>query len=98
MKPFAVIFSDDAVADLTSSVEWGLENWGDARTWMWYSDLKKKIVLVLSTAPLAQPPAPDGDAYEIEVRQLTVGRYRVLFAISKRVVTILHVRGPYSGS
>ncbi|HET6854351.1 MAG TPA: hypothetical protein VFH46_18765 [Pyrinomonadaceae bacterium] len=32
----------------------------------------------------------------VSIRHLIVGRYRVLFRVRGRTVTILHVRGPFT--
>jgi plasmid stabilization system protein ParE len=98
MKRYAVVFSEDAVADLALSLQWGYENWGDEVARRWYVDLRRAIWEMLGTFPLSQPIAPDSDEYEVEVRQMLVGRYRILFNLSKTTVTVLHVRGPYTGS
>jgi hypothetical protein len=50
----------------------------------------------LTSLPLSCPLAPESDDLGIEVRQLIVQRYRVLFIVEKKTVTILHIRGPYA--
>lgn len=40
--------------------------------------------------------APEDDEFSEEIRQMIVGRYRVLFTIRKHKVHVLHVRGAYS--
>jgi hypothetical protein len=42
--------------------------------------------------------APENDEFVEEIRQMIVGRYRVLFTIQGRKVHVLHVRGAYIGS
>jgi plasmid stabilization system protein ParE len=98
MKRFPVIFSRDAVEDLASSIQWGVENWGEENAWHWYRGIRNKIQNQLSFAPSSCPIAPDNDEYEVEVRQMIAGRYRVLFHIGKKEVTILHIKGPYTGT
>ena len=97
MKCYSVTFSEDAIADLTLSIQWGCETWGEDEAWAWYADTRSSIRQMLSTFPLSQPTAPDSDQYDVEVRQMLIGRYRVLFNVTKKVVTVLHIRGPYTG-
>jgi plasmid stabilization system protein ParE len=97
MKGYTVVFSEDAVLDLASSYHWGKENWGEEAARRWFADIRATIPKMLGKFPLAQPLAPDGDAYDVEVRQMLIGRYRVLFNVTNSTVTILHMRGPYAG-
>jgi len=41
----------------------------------------------------AFPRAPENNEFEEEIRQMIVGRYRVLFTIKGKRVHVLHVRG-----
>jgi hypothetical protein len=43
------------------------------------------------------PLAPEDDEFSQEIRQMVVGRYRVLFTIKGREVHVLHVRGAHPG-
>lgn len=97
MRSYSVIFSEEAETDLIASVQWGIDNWGEEITWKWYFRIKDKIESSLSTIPLAHPRAGENDEYQSEVRQMFVGRYRVLFNIAGKTVRILHVRGPFTG-
>jgi hypothetical protein len=40
--------------------------------------------------------APENDEFTEEIRQMIVGRYRVLFTIKKGRVHVLHVRGAHT--
>ena len=97
MKPYRVTFTEDAIADLVSSLQWGIEVWGEDAALKWYSDIRGSIQDLLGEFPLSQPLAPDANEYEVEVRQMISGRYRVLFTVDRKTVTILHIRGPYTG-
>lgn len=97
MRSYSIIFSDEAEADLISSVQWGYNNWGEEATWKWYRRTRSKIDDILSTIPLAQPMAPDNTEYDVDVRQMLVGRCRVLFNVKDQTVRILHVKGPFTG-
>ena len=39
----------------------------------------------------------EDDEFSEEIRQMVVGRYRILFKIKGRKVHVLHVRGAYLG-
>lgn len=97
MRHYSVTFSEDAAADFAESVAWGVENWGENQAWRWYADIRSSIRQMLSTFPLSQPIARDADEYEVEVRQMNVGRYRVLFTVTATTVTVLRIRGPHRG-
>jgi plasmid stabilization system protein ParE len=98
MKRFSVVFSEDALAEFVASIKWGSEVWGEEIAWKWYAETRGLIRKLLSTIPKSQPVAPDNDEYDIEVRQMIVSRrYRVLFTVERQTVTILHLRGPYTG-
>lgn len=45
--------------------------------------------------PKGFPIAPENDEFAEEIRQMIVGRYRILYTIRKRKVHVLHVRGAY---
>lgn len=98
MKKYSVIFHPDAETDVSSSYQWGRGVWGDKRAKAWAQELQRAIKLRLTLLPLSCPLAPESEDLGIAVRQLTVQRYRVLFIVEKKTVTILHVRGPYAAS
>ena len=97
MKRYRVVFSEEAVGDLALSYEWGCETWGEEAAWHWYTGLKHSIHQLLGTFPASQPIAPDNDEYDVEARQMIVGRYRVIVTIQGRIVTVLQIRGPFTG-
>jgi hypothetical protein len=47
--------------------------------------------------PKAFPLAPEDDEFSEKIRQMVVGRYRILFTIKGRKVHVLHVRGAFLG-
>lgn len=96
MKKYSIILHPDAEADINSSYQWGRHAWGDKRARAWARELQRAIRLRLASQPLSCPLAPESDHLGIEVRQLIVRRYRVLFIVEKKTATILHVRGPYA--
>lgn len=97
MKRYLVEFSRDADLELFDSYDWGVREWGVDAANKWARDMRSAINTMLRSFPLSQPVAPDNDEFEVETRQMIVGRYRVLFTIQDRVVTVLHLRGPYTG-
>ena len=96
MKKYSVIFHPDAETDISSSYRWGRRVWGDKQAKAWAQELRRAIKLRLTSLPLSCPLAAESDDLGIEVWQLIVGRYRVLFIVEKKTITILHVRGPYT--
>jgi plasmid stabilization system protein ParE len=98
MKKYSVIFHPDAETDVSSCYQWGRRVWGDKQAKAWAQELQRAIKLRLTSLPLSCPLAPESDDLGIEVRQLIVQRYRVLFIVERKTVTILHVRGPYAAS
>ena len=95
MKSYKVILHPDAEKDIESSFEWGCRAWGQELARAWVRILRKTIIERPTSMPRGCPLAPESDELGTSVRQLMVDRYRVLFIIEKRTVTILHVRGPY---
>lgn len=95
MKRFAVEFTEKAIADLDASFEWGCEFWGPEQAAKWYFEMRDRIMEQLTLAPLACPLAPQQHRYAAETRVLVIGRYNVLFHVHGKLVSILHIRGPF---
>jgi plasmid stabilization system protein ParE len=95
MKEFKVIFANSAEADIYKSFEWGRQEWGDELAVKWAIELKTSVNKILKNFPLSQPIAPESEDLLFEVRQILVGRYRVLYRIEMEIVSILHVRGSF---
>jgi hypothetical protein len=49
-------------------------------------------IYTLENLPTRCPIAPENDAFDVEVRQLLFGKYRILFWIDGRIVRVLHIR------
>jgi plasmid stabilization system protein ParE len=96
MTRYRVVFSNEAINDLAASYQWGVEAWGEEAAWYWYTDLKDAVRKLLAAFPESQPIAPDNHEFDVEVRQMLVGRYRILFTFSEKVVTVFQIRGPYT--
>src|SRR6266496_5182599 len=95
MRKYKVILHPDAETDINSAYKWGCQAWGEEKANAWVKELRRTIRYRLTSMPLGCALAPESEELDIPVRHLTVGRYRALFIVEKRVVTILHVRGAY---
>lgn len=98
MKRYAVIFEDSAQANVPESFDWGCRAWGKREAQQWVRQLQIAVFGQLGLAPKAFPIAPESNEFAEEIRQMIVGRYRVLFTIKGRQVHVLHVRGAYVGA
>ncbi|MEP7211954.1 MAG: type II toxin-antitoxin system RelE/ParE family toxin [Acidobacteriota bacterium] len=97
MKRFEVEFSDEAIADLDASFEWGCDAWGPPQAAKWYFAMRDRINELLGKSPpLRCPLAPHHLRYKAETRVLVIDRYNVLFHLEGKLVTILHIRGPFT--
>ena len=95
MKRYEVIFEESAQADVRDSYDWGCRAWGRKQAQQWVRELRIAVSRQLSLLPRGFPVAPENDEFSEEIRQMLLGRYRVLFTIRKRKVHVLHVRGAY---
>jgi plasmid stabilization system protein ParE len=95
MKKYRVVLHPNAAADIESAFQWGCSTCGEEDARVWIRELRKVLRNRLTSMPLSCPRAPESDELDQTVRQLIVGRYRILFIIEKRTVTILHVKGSH---
>ena len=93
MKRYAVVLEPSAQEDVRGSYDWGCRVWGKKEAQRWVRELRDAISKQLSLVPKGFSLAPENDDFSEEIRQLIVGRYRVLFTIRKHKVHVLHVRG-----
>jgi plasmid stabilization system protein ParE len=93
MKRYAVVFEESAQADVRESYNWGCRVWGKREAQQWVRQLRTAVSKQLAVVPKGFRLAPEDDEFSVEVRQLVVDRYRVLFTIKGRKVHVLHVRG-----
>jgi len=98
MKRDAVIFEDSTQADVRESYDWGCRVWGKREAQQWVRQLRTAVSKQLRVLPKRFPLAPEDNEVSEEIRQMVVGRYRVLFTINGRKVHVLHVRGTYVGA
>ena len=97
MKRYAVVFEESAQSDVRESHDWGRRTWGTKAAHRWVRQLRAAVSAQLAVVPKAFPLAPEDDEFAEEIRQMVVGRYRILFTIKGRYVHVLHVRGAYIG-
>jgi plasmid stabilization system protein ParE len=95
MKRYAVVFEESAQADVRDSFEWGCRVWGKREAQQWVRQLRTAVSSQLAIVPKAFAIAPENHEFPDEIRQMIVGRYRVLFTITGRRVHVLHVRGAH---
>jgi plasmid stabilization system protein ParE len=86
MKRYAILFEVSAQADVRGSYDWGCRVWGKREAQGWVRKLLTAISEQLSLMPKGFPLAPEDDEFSEEIRQMIVGRYRVLFTIRKHKV------------
>jgi len=96
MEKFKVILHSDAELDIESSFKWGCRAWGEENAKLWVRKLRLAIRKQLTSLPLACPLAPESEQLSVSIRHLIVERYRVLFTVRGRTLTILHVSGSYT--
>ena len=97
MKRYTVVFEESAQAEVRESYDWGRRVWGKREAEHWVRQLRKAVTDQLAVVPKVFSLAPEDDDFSEEIRQMVVGRYRVLFTIKGRKVHVLHVRGAYLG-
>ncbi len=68
---------------------------GKREAQQWVLALRTAVSRQLAVVPKGFALAPEDDEFSEEIRQMMVGRYRVLFTIKGRKVHVLHVRGAY---
>lgn len=95
MARFTVQFLPAAEDEILASYEWGVGRWGGDLAEKWLRELYTAVFDRLSTFPYSCSIAPETEDARIEIRQLILGRYRILFEISGNEVIVLHLTGPY---
>src|ERR1700682_5927255 len=93
MKRYVVVFEESAQADVRGSYDWGCRVWGKRQAQRWARQLRSAVLEQLRAVPNGFPLAPENTEFSEEIRQMIIGRYRVLFTIKGRTVHVLHVRG-----
>ncbi len=83
-----------ALRDVEEAYRWIESNIDSTTAASWYYELLS-CVQSLETMPKRCAIAPEGKEFQMEIRQLLVGKkraYRVLFTVDETTVYILHVR------
>jgi plasmid stabilization system protein ParE len=96
MKRYLVVFEKSAQVDVDESYNWGCRVWGKKEAQRWVRQLWVAVSKQLSIVPKGFPLAPEDGEFAEEIRQMVVGRYRVLFTIRRGKVHVLHVRGAHN--
>lgn len=78
MKRYTVVFEESAQADVRGSYDWGCRAWGKKEAQQWARQLRTAVSKQLSLVPKGCPLAPENDDFDEEIRQMVVGRYRVV--------------------
>lgn len=97
MKKYKVEFLPTAVRNLEISFEWGVSVWGREAARKWLRDFHSICKERLAIIPNGCPIAPESEDLDREVRHLIVGRYWAIFLVSGNTVSIINVRGSYTG-
>ena len=80
-----------ALGEIESAYRWMANNLGTANVEQWYEVLTAKIES-LGTFPNRCAIVQEAEGFDAIVRQLRVGKYRVLFSVDEMTVNILSVR------
>lgn len=87
---YKVILTPEAIQQAEKAFRW-IEKRAPENAVRWYDRLLDKIYS-LEDLPTRCSIAPENDAFDVEVRQLLFGNYRILFWIDARAVRVLHIR------
>lgn len=89
-KRYEVIPSPSFEKELEDIFAWIAKQSPQAAT-NWYNSCLNAIYS-LEAVPQRRAVAPENEDFEIEIRQLIHGNYRILFTIQDDAVHVLHVR------
>jgi plasmid stabilization system protein ParE len=94
MTHFEVIILPAAERDIGEAYVW-IDEYDAEAAIRWYDRLRE-VIFLLATFPERCPLAPESQFFNREIREIFHGRrqykYRILFAVGKNEVHILHVR------
>jgi plasmid stabilization system protein ParE len=87
---YKVILTPEAIDQAEKAYRW-IQKSSPQNAARWYNRLLDKIY-TLEEFPTRCSIAPENDTFDVEVRQLLFGNYRILFWIDGRAVRVLHIR------
>lgn len=88
---FVVWITDEAHEDSEAIFAWIEREGAGIDAMRWYEGVLADMAS-LAVYPERCPLAPEALAFELEIRQLVAGNYRILFVVERSVVRVLHVR------
>ena len=91
---YRVLIQPNAFEEIEKSYRWMCDNLNAEIANNWYYQLQD-VIASLQEFPNRCTIAPEASSIGREIRQLWVGKqrkYRVLFAVEKDIVVVLHVR------
>src|SRR5258708_35946554 len=95
MPKYDVFFTPSADEEVLKSYEWGIRAWGQPAANVWLMDLYESVIRRLRQFPLSCPISPESRKVEKEIRNMVLGRYRVLFQVKEKKVIVFRVKGPF---
>ena len=87
---YQVITTQRAESDIEAAYEW-MANYSPEKAWLWFFDLREAIES-LANSPFRCPLAPESVTFGHEVRQLLMGKYRILFRVDDEKIYVTHIR------
>jgi len=87
---YRIIIEDQAYSEMDEAYQW-MAQYSPETAMLWYFDITAKIES-LKKFPLRCSLAPENQFFPHEIRQLLVGKYRILFTVRDEFVHVLHVR------
>ena len=90
MTVYRVEPTDKALVDAGEAYFWINEE-SESAALRWYEGLMRAF-RSLEKSPLRCPLAPESAFFEEEIRQLSYGKYRILFTVAGETVFVLRVR------
>lgn len=90
MKAYVVVLEESVCSELEAAYAWIAREAPQAAV-DWYNECIDTI-RTLEHLPGRCPVAPEARFFDVQIRHLIVGPYRVLFTIEGDVVHVLHVR------
>ena len=91
---YSIEILPQALDNIESAYRWIADNFSPERAEQWYDELMV-AVRSLEKFPNRVPQAPEAAEFDLDIRQLFVGKgrqYRILFLVEKGRVSILYVR------